>query len=216
MVKVLFILCCLIPTIIEASSFSMETIPPPLHLDSPPTVTVVPHLEEYVYVIPEVSGIYFYEGHWYRHYGGSWFRSASYDGPWVYIYLTDVPVVLIELRPYSPSTVVHYRIHYYELSRNWRHWAHSRHWHRHDWYRCGGDRPDRRVRFEVSIRDRNEAHWYRPVPVERYNRSPHNPHQRYYRSGIIPEQRNRGYQQSRTGNESFDFQIQDVRPKMGH
>ncbi len=201
MLRVLFVVFFLFPSVIEASSFSVEIDvgPPPLHFVKPPEVVVVPNLVEYVYVIPDVSGIYFYEGHWYRHHRGRWFRSDLYDGPWVYIYLTDVPVVLIELTSYYPPKVVQYRIHYSELSRNWRQWGHNRHWHRHDWYRCGWDRPDRRVRFEISSRDNNEVSYrYRPAPVERFNRPSQNYYQNFDRGGNTQNPRTWHYQYGRT------------------
>ena len=78
-----------------------------------PDVVVVPSGETYVYMVPNMTGVYFYGGYWYRYYEGYWFRSPDYARNWGLITTTSVPHVVASvagISRYLPST--YYRIHY--------------------------------------------------------------------------------------------------------
>ncbi len=103
----------------------------------PPELVVVPSGTSYVYMVPDVRGLYFYYGYWYLFYEDRWYRSTMYNGPWTYIEIALVPLVVVNI---LPDYIYHiplgyYRIHYLDLYRNWRMWDRSRHWHNYVWYK---------------------------------------------------------------------------------
>jgi hypothetical protein len=106
--------------------------PPAYVVPAPPRVVVIPGT--YVYYSPGLDvDILFYQGYWYRPYGGRWYRARSYNGPWGFIEPRWVPRPLIGLphdyryihpgRPYIP---------YDQLRRHWGRWERDRYWDRHD------------------------------------------------------------------------------------
>jgi hypothetical protein len=109
---------------------------PPLAFAGPPEVVVVPGAA-YVYMVPDVVGLYFYHGFWYRIHEGRWHRSTLYSGPWTYIVTTRVPRVIVNVPPdyFIHFPAGYHRIPYRDLHRNWRVWDNRRHWNRYDWYK---------------------------------------------------------------------------------
>jgi hypothetical protein len=100
-------------------------LPPVFVFTAPPELVVIPGT--YVYYCPDVNFDIFF-------YGGYWYRSASYGGPWVYIEST--PSVLLSLPPnYRIIVRGKRRIPYAELNRNWRAWERGRYWEHHHWGR---------------------------------------------------------------------------------
>jgi hypothetical protein len=111
--------------------------PPPLGFATPPDVVVVPSGENYVYMVPNTFGVYFFGGFWYRYHSGYWFRASAYNAPWVPLAARAIPRVIIDVPPeyiYSLPPQYH-RIHYNEFHRSWRDWDRNRAWHRQDWFR---------------------------------------------------------------------------------
>jgi hypothetical protein len=108
-------------------------LPPVFVFSAPPGVVVIPGT--YVYYSPDVNfDLYFYGGYWYRPYRRYWYRSASYDGPWVYI--RSAPYALLNLPPdYRVITRGYRHIPYRDLHRNWRAWQRGRYWEHHNWGR---------------------------------------------------------------------------------
>jgi hypothetical protein len=108
--------------------------PPPLAI-SEPELVVVPSGDAYVYMIPNVAGVYFYDGLWYRNYGGAWFRAGMYNGPWVGI--AAAPGVVIGIDPFWPFylPVGYYRIGWGDFHNHWRDWGYRHHWHSHTWFK---------------------------------------------------------------------------------
>ena len=111
--------------------------PPPLQFAAPPEIVVVPSGQTYVYMIPNMFGVYFFGGFWYRYYNGYWFRAVVYDAPWVPIAVTVIPRFIIGVPPEYPYFLPprYHRIHYHEFYGHWRDWDRGRHWHNYDWYR---------------------------------------------------------------------------------
>lgn len=105
--------------------------PSPYIFSAPPSVAVIPGT--YAYVVPDIDvDILFYHGSWYRPFGGHWYWSRSYDGPWGYLVPARVPHVLITL-PTGYRRLAreyHHSISYAELHGNWHRWENSRHWHK--------------------------------------------------------------------------------------
>lgn len=71
---------------------------PPLVIMSPPPLIVVPGTR--VYYPPAIGvDIFFYNGYWYRPHLGRWFIAGHFNGPWSFIAVESVPVVLLRLPP---------------------------------------------------------------------------------------------------------------------
>jgi len=105
---------------------------PGLVISAPPAMVVIPGT--YAYFAPDVDAdIFFYHGYWYRPYGGQWFISAEYSGPWGSIAIKSVPGVLINL----PS---HYRqvppyckpMPYGMVMKNWQTWEDEQYWDKYE------------------------------------------------------------------------------------
>lgn len=112
-------------------------LPPAFVLHAPPPMVVIPGT--YVYMVPDVDAhILFYRGRWYRPYEGRWFWAESYNGPWVYVEPSGIPVALVDLPPdYWRLPVGYHRIPYAEFRGNWERWEHERHWDRDRNWRAG-------------------------------------------------------------------------------
>ncbi len=129
--------------------------PPPLIFAEPPQVVVIPSGGSYIYMVPDMTGIYFYQGLWYRFHHGRWFRAAIYNGEWTLMRMSLVPHIIVEIPPEYPHyiPVGYYRINYHDLDREWRNWENSRHWHGFEWYQHElrpGTRKERLQRIEVG------------------------------------------------------------------
>ena len=58
-------------------------LPPPIPFVGPPNVVVLPGTD--IYAVPDIEqDLYFRQGWWWRHHGGHWYRSRSYDQGWGY------------------------------------------------------------------------------------------------------------------------------------
>jgi hypothetical protein len=161
-----------------------EAPPPPEKQAAAPDVVVVPSVTSYIYMVPDVPGVYFYHGYWYRYYKLHWYQSAIYGGPWVYIETSAVPLVVVGVPPDYIYRLPrgYYRIRYHDFYRHWRAWDHSRHWNRYSWYRHqerwhrgGGYKP-------YGDRHRPRGDGYRPKDHGRRPRGgDYKPHGRDYK-----------------------------------
>lgn len=118
---------------------------PPLFVPAPPPVILVPG--SYVYFAPDVDvDILFFHGYWYRPYGGRWYRSSFYNGPWGFVPARRVPRALINLPPgYRNVPPGHERIPYGQLKGNWRSWEKERHWDKPGQHGAAGKKGKRRA-----------------------------------------------------------------------
>jgi hypothetical protein len=92
-------------------------LPPPIVVATPPAMVVLPYAPN-VYVAPGVSvDLFFWNGWWWRPWGGYWYRSHYYDHGWGY-YKGGVPSFYRHVNP---------RWRGYYTSRNWngRPWNHK-------------------------------------------------------------------------------------------
>ena len=105
---------------------------PGLVISAPPAMMVIPGT--YAYFSPDVDAdIFFYHGYWYRPYGGQWFISAEYNGPWGSIAIKSVPSVLINLPPHYRQVPPYYkRMSCGMVMKNWRAWEEERHWDKYE------------------------------------------------------------------------------------
>lgn len=111
--------------------------PPPLEFAGPPDVVVVPSGTSDVYLVPNMAGLYFSGGNWYRFHRGYWFRASLYSGPWITIREALVPGAVVVIPPdyvlgMPPG---YHRIHYGDFHGHWRDWGRNHYWNRYGWYK---------------------------------------------------------------------------------
>jgi hypothetical protein len=140
--------------------------PPPLQFEAAPDVVVIPSGDVSVYMVPNMTGVYFYNGLWYRNYEGYWFQSPIYNGVWAPIGVSVVPQVIVVIPPEYPRYLSrdYQRIRYNDLNGHWREWDRSRHWNSYDWYKRESRADVRRERFN-QIRVEREKR--RPEGIRR-------------------------------------------------
>ncbi len=105
------------------------TIPlPVLRLDAPPALTIIAGTP--VYFAPDVQAdLFFYHGNWYRPYGGEWYVSAEFRGPWGHVAIGNVPPPLVDLPPYYRNGTIGYEpVPYAMVKRNWMRWEQEGYW----------------------------------------------------------------------------------------
>ena len=117
--------------------------PPPLTFAAPPDTVVVPSAGAYVYLVPNMPGLYFNNGLWYRYHAGFWFQSQFYAGPWAGVAYEAVPGAVAAIPPnyVLGMPAGYYRVPYGDLHGHWREWGHGRHWDNHHWYKAHHGNP---------------------------------------------------------------------------
>jgi hypothetical protein len=130
--------------------------PPVLDVQDPELV-VVPSGDAYVYMMPSVAGVYFYDGFWYRYYGGAWFRAGIYNGPWVGIAVA--PPLVVAIDPFYPFYLPagYFRIGWGDFHHHWRDWGHNHHWHHNPHFRHEMRRDVRNSRMRQIRSDRSRG-----------------------------------------------------------
>ena len=111
--------------------------PQPLQFAEPPYLVVIPSGGVSIYMVSSMAGVYFYQGGWYRNYGGRWYQARDYNEAWVPISAAIVPQVIINVPPEYPVYLPpnYHRLHYREFHDRWRTWDRERYWQKQDWYR---------------------------------------------------------------------------------
>ena len=111
-------------------------LPPPIVVNAPPDVVVLPYTND-VYVAPGLNAdLFFWNGWWWRPWEGRWYRSQYYDRGWVYY--DNVPSFYFDV---DPGWRGYYRSHSWnghqwnyqripdrQLKQNWRSWQNNRYW----------------------------------------------------------------------------------------
>lgn len=104
---------------------------PAFRFSAPPDVVVIPGT--YVYMVPDIDAdVLFYQGDWWRPYGGNWYRSEDFNGPWSYVEPGRIPSGLRALpQDYRHRLSPEYeRIPHGDVKRNWKQWEKEKHWDR--------------------------------------------------------------------------------------
>lgn len=70
--------------------------PPPIVVEEPPEVILVPRTQVYFVPHPEID-VFFYNGYWWSPRGDRWYRARNYNGPWVIISRRHVPGPVIRV-----------------------------------------------------------------------------------------------------------------------
>jgi len=96
------------PTLAAVNVGVGVALPPPIVVETPPAMVALPNATG-VYVAPDVAvDLFFWNGWWWRPWGGYWYRSRYYDHGWGYY--RNVPRFY---RSVNPGWRGYYR------SRNW-------------------------------------------------------------------------------------------------
>jgi hypothetical protein len=152
----------------EVTNQKVSDMPPPLVFTTPPEVVVIPSESSYVYMVPDIAGIYFYQGFWYRFHHHRWFRSDIYDGVWTLMGTSLIPHAVVRIPPEYPRYIPsgYNRIAYHNLRREWQQWDNSRHWHSFDWYKHESRpeiRKERLHNIEMGRAKEGNAGGYKPA-----------------------------------------------------
>lgn len=126
---VLFLLVLSLP-VFAGVSVDVRVSLPRIELRVPPVLVVVPGT--YVYAAPDVEAdIVFYQGFWWRPYGGNWYRSHEYNGAWTAMPAQSVPVPVRNLPPnWKQVPPGHERLPYGQVKQNWPVWEREKRWER--------------------------------------------------------------------------------------
>src|SRR5512138_1840265 len=130
------LLCAFAVTARAEVSVGVSISLPPIVFAGPPEVVVLPDTNA-VYVVPYIEvDLFFWDGWWWRPYGGGWYRSHYYDHGWVYY--RGVPRFYYDVDPHWRG---YYHSHdwqghrwnyqpvpYSQLQRNWKTWQGNRYW----------------------------------------------------------------------------------------
>ncbi len=162
-------------------------LPPPVVFSAPPEVIVVPDAYD-VYAVPDVDvDIFFWNGWWWRPWGGRWYRSNYYDRGWAYY--ANVPSFYYDVDPgwrgYYRDRHWHghrwdyERVPYQRLHSNWRNWKTNRYWERQRTWGVQSYRPRPQYQRQELRRQRQEEYRKRPeVERHRQERKEYQRHQR--------------------------------------
>ncbi len=132
--------------------------PPALRFAAPPAMVVVPSGQSSVYMAANMTGVYFYDGVWYRNYNGYWYRASRYNGRWSPVRVEMIPSVVVVVPPEYPRHLPtgYHRIRYSEFDRGWKSWGRDPdHWRRQEWFKRENNDGIRQERFS-NIRGERE------------------------------------------------------------
>lgn len=121
-----------VPALSEVS-VNINIGPPPVLVEPPPELVVVPHTM--VYYVPGASAeLFFYRGRWWSRHEGRWFRAKAYNGPWVAVGPRYVPVEVVRVpRDYRTLYVHETHVPYGQLKKHWEHREYEKRKHMGEW-----------------------------------------------------------------------------------
>lgn len=146
------------------------SLPPAIVFEAPPDVIVIPDTND-VYVVPDVDvDIFFWNGWWWRPWGGRWYRSHYYDRGWAYY--DRVPSFYFDV---DPGWRRYYRDHDWhghrwnyeripdrDLQRNWKSWHADRRWERRGTWGVQSYQPRPEQQRQELRHQRQEQYQQRP------------------------------------------------------
>ena len=125
------ILLCLVALMLAigvGSAGALRYPPPVKHTVTPPLV-VIPGT--YIYVVPNgKSGLFYYDGFWYRQHKDKWFRSPRYYGRhWTGMRDADMPKEMLSVPPdYRDRIQGREHLRYRDVRHNWSKWKDAHKW----------------------------------------------------------------------------------------
>jgi hypothetical protein len=159
-----------VPAMAEVDVSIGISLPPPIVIQTPPEVIVLPDTGN-VYIVPDVEvDLFFWNGWWWRPWEGYWYRSRYYNRAWVYY--RGVPGFYYDVDPgwrrYYRERNWHghpwryERIPHRHLQQNWKRWNANRYWERQRTYGVQNYRPQPPNRRQELRRQRQEEYRRRP------------------------------------------------------
>jgi len=175
-----------IPAMAEVNISIGFPLPPPVVFSAPPEVIVVPDAYG-VYAVPDIDvDIFFWDGWWWRPWGGRWYRSHYYDRGWAYY--NTVPYFYYDVDPgwrgyyrdrhWHGHRWDHERIPYERLHSNWKNWNTNRYWERQRTWGVQGYQPRPQKQRQELRHHRQEQYQQRPE-VQRHQRERQEPRQQH-------------------------------------
>jgi len=191
-----------IPTMAGVNISIGISLPPPIVFEAPPDVIVIPDTNN-VYVVPNIRvDLFFWNGWWWRPWGGRWYRSPYYERGWEYY--GKVPSFYFDV---DPSWRRHYRNHnwyghrwYYEripsrqVEQNWKRWENNRYWERQRTWGVKNYKPRTQSQRE-ELRHQRQVQYQRRLEVKRHQKQMHQ--QQRQRQVGQPERQHQQPQQER-------------------
>lgn len=194
--------------------------PPPLVLQAPPEVIVMPDTDD-VYVVPDVSvELFFWNGWWWRQWDGRWYRSHSYDRGWTHY--SSVPTFYYDVDPdwrhrYRNRDWYGYRWNYeripnQRLQQNWKYWHDSRHWERQRTWGVQGYKTAPEQRRQELRLQRQKEYQQRPE-VQRYQQQQQSTSQKQesQRQQQLEQQRRQELQRQQQAEQQRKQQLEEQR-----
>jgi hypothetical protein len=166
-----------VPAIAQVSVRVGIGLPPPIVFAAPPELVVIP--ETYVYAVPDVDeDIFFYDGWWWRPWGGRWYRSRSYGAGWGYYggapsFYASIPSTwrndYREHRWYG-NQWNYQRLPLRQVQQNWSTWQRNGYWERQQSWGVQGLQPRNQSRAGTpQYQPRGQA---QPNPQPQYQGRP--------------------------------------------
>ena len=145
-------------------------LPPPIAFAAPPDVIVMPDAND-VYVVPDIAvDMFFWNGWWWRPWGGRWYRSHYYDRGWGYY--KNVPSFYFDVDPgwrgyyrdhnWSGHQWNYERIPNRQLLQNWKSWHNDRHWEKQGTWGVQGYQPRSQQQRQELRHQRQQQYQQRP------------------------------------------------------
>jgi hypothetical protein len=167
-----FVIVVPVPAMAQVSVNINVAPPPPIEFAAPPEMVVLPGT--YVYIVPGVAqDIFFYNGWWWRPWGGRWYRSLNYNSGWGYY--RSVPSFYGGIPPawrndyrehrWGGQPWNYQRISHQQLQQNWKGWQTSKHWEKQNAWGVQGMKPQTRSQSQTlkqQDRGRTGPQQYKP------------------------------------------------------
>jgi hypothetical protein len=154
-----------LPTRAELNINIGISLPPPIVFHAPPDVIVLPDTTD-VYVVPSVDiELFFWNGWWWRHWEGRWYRSHYHNRGRVPSFYFDVDPGWRKFyrdRHWHGHRWNYKRISNRQLQRNWKSWHNDRHWERQGAWGVRDYRPQSHRQRQELRHQRQEQYQQRP------------------------------------------------------
>lgn len=137
-------------------SVNINIGPPPVVVESPPEMVVVP--QTMVYYAPAARvDLFFYRGFWWTRHEDRWFRSRGYNGPWRHMGPRYVPVEIVRLpHDYRSVYVREHHVPYGQLKKHWERREYDRRRHAGEWKDWKEEKRERKQERKEMKREMKE------------------------------------------------------------
>ena len=201
-----------IPTMAGVDVHVNIGLPPPIVFAGPPDVIVIPDTN-YVYVVPDINAdLFFWNGWWWRLWGGRWYWSHYYDRGWNYY--NYAPSFYFDVDPgwrryYRTRNWYGHRWNYeriphQHLQQNWKGWQDNRHWERKGTWGVQSYKPRPQKQMQ-ELRQQRQRH-YQQRPEVQQQRQPQVQQPKQQPRGKVQQQPKHSQPQGKPGRAGEDKQ----------